>query len=80
MLSRLVPYLALLLIPLACLEAFAFLSIWLLDDLYDHRDEVLPRLNEAGLAAFRDQNWHLPRMAVRRCGSLQPKAPCTRWT
>jgi hypothetical protein len=47
------PYFALLLIPLACLEAFAFLSIWLLDDLYDHRDEVLPRLNEAGLAAFR---------------------------
>jgi hypothetical protein len=55
MLRRLVPYLALLLIPLVCLEVFAFLSIWLLDDLYDHREEVLPLLDEAGLAAFRDR-------------------------
>lgn len=56
MLRRLAPYLVLLLFPLAFLEAFGFVSPWLLDDLYDHRDMVLARIDRQGLAAFVERN------------------------
>ena len=56
MLRRLLPYLVLLLTPFAFLEAFGFVSRWLLDDLYDHRELVLARIDEEGLAAFRKRH------------------------